>query len=793
MAAAPAQEAVLAQQELDHMNAYWRAANYLSVGQIYLRDNPLLRRPLTKEDIKPRLLGHFGTTPGLNFIYLHLNRIIRHQRVNAMLVVGPGHGAPGIIANTYLEGTYTEVYPDVELNHDGVKRLFRQFSWPYGIPSHDAANVPGSINEGGELGYSLLHAYGAAFDNPDLLVACIVGDGEAETGAAAASWHSNKFLNPITDGAVLPILHLNGFKIANPTVLARIEPAELQSLFEGYGYKPYFLEGDEPMEMHRRMAETMDEIHAEIRRIQTHAREHQDATRPRWPVLILRTPKGWTGPKVVDGKQVEGTWRAHQVPLEEVRTNPEHLKLLEQWLRSYKPEELFDEHGTLLDSIAGVAPLGLERMSVSPHANGGLLLKPLDLPNYREFAVPVPKPGAQEASATSVLGNMLEEVMQRNLASRNFRMFAPDENASNRLQAVYKASGKRWEARIEPVDENLSPDGRVMEVLSENLCEGWLEGYLLTGRHGFFSCYEAFIHIVDSMFNQHAKWLKACQSLPWRKPIASLNYLLSSHVWRQDHNGFSHQDPGFIDHVANKKASIVRIYLPPDANTLLSVADHCLRSRNYVNLIIAGKQPAPQWLSIEAAEQHCIAGLGEWKFASNDNGDPEVVLACAGDVPTLETMAAGDVLREWVPDLRIRVVNVVDLFTLETFDQHPHGIEDEAFDRLFTKDKPVIFAFHGYPTVVHKLIYKRHNHSNFHIHGYKEEGTTTTPFDMTVLNELDRYTLALDAVRYVPRLESRYPEFKQRHSEIMQRHKLYVSEHGEDMPEVRDWKWQPRA
>ena len=780
------------EQELELMDAYWRAANYLSVGQIYLRDNPLLRRPLTRDDIKPRLLGHFGTTPGLNFIYLHLNRIIRHHHAQMMYVVGPGHGAPGIIANTYLEGSYTETYPDIERDEDGLKRLFRQFSWPYGIPSHNAANVPGSIHEGGELGYSLLHAYGAAFDNPELVVACVVGDGEAETGSAAASWHSNKFLNPITDGAVLPILHLNGYKIANPTVLARIEPEELRSLFEGYGYKPYVLEGDDPADMHRRMAQVMDTMYAEIRAIQKKAREANDPARPRWPMLILRTPKGWTGPKFVDGTQIEGTWRAHQVPLEEVRSNPEHLKLLEEWLRSYGPDELFDAGGCLHPSISAVAPQGLERMSVNPHANGGLLLKPLDMPNFRDFAVEVLPERGRDQSATTILGNFLEEVMRRNLESRNFRMFAPDENASNRLQAVYKASGKRWEARFEKVDVDLSVDGRVMEVLSENLCEGWLEGYLLTGRHGYFSCYEAFIHIIDSMFNQHAKWLKACQHLPWRRPIASLNYLLTSHVWRQDHNGFSHQDPGFIDHVANKKANTVRIYLPPDANTLLSVADHCLRSRNYVNLTIAGKQPAPQWLSIEEAAQHCIAGLGTWEWASNDGGDPEVVMACAGDVPTLEAMAAITVLREWVPDLRVRLVNIVDLFTLETFEEHPHGIEQEAFDRLFTRDKPVIFAFHGYPNVVHKLIYKRHNHPNFHIHGYKEEGTTTTPFDMTVLNELDRYTLALDAVKYVPRLKDRFAEFQQRHSELMQKHKLYVSEHGEDMPEVRDWKWTPR-
>ncbi len=779
-------------EELQKMNAYWRAANYLSVGQIYLKDNPLLKRPLTVEDIKPRLLGHFGTTPGLNFIYLHLNRIIRNHHPDMMLVVGPGHGAPGIIANTFLEGTYTEVYPDIERDHDGIKRLFRQFSWPYGIPSHDAANVPGSINEGGELGYSLLHAYGAAFDNPDLIVACIVGDGEAETGSAATSWHSNKFLNPATDGAVLPILHLNGYKIANPTILARIDQDELQSLFRGCGYNPYFLEGEDPMEMHQGMAAVMDTIYEEIREIQRNAREKKTSGYAHWPMLILRSPKGWTGPKFVDGKQVEGTWRAHQVPLEEVRSNPEHLKLLEEWLRSYKPEELFDQHGTFLDSLADMAPKGRLRMSMSGHANGGLLLQPLIMPNFWHFAVDVPSPGALEASATATLGDMLREVMARSLPERNFRMFAPDENASNRLQAVYKVSGKRWEERFLPVDENLSVDGRVMEVLSENMCEGWLEGYLLTGRHGFFSCYEAFIHIVDSMFNQHAKWLKACKALAWRKPIASLNYLLTSHVWRQDHNGFSHQDPGFIDHVANKKADTVRIYLPPDANTLLSVADHCLRSRNYINLIIAGKQPAPQWLNMEMAARHAAAGIGAWEWAGNDNDDPEVVLACAGDVPTLEALAAVTVLRDWAPDLRLRVVNVIDLFTLETFDEHPHGLDNGNFDRLFTKDKPVIFAFHGYPNVVHKLIYKRTNHDNFHIHGYKEEGTTTTPFDMTVLNNLDRYTLALDAIRYVPRMRERVPEMIQRHSEVLQRHKLYVSEHGEDMPEVRNWKWSAR-
>src|ERR1700735_862252 len=646
------------------MNPYGRPANYRSVGQIYLYDNPLLKRPLELSHVKPLVVGHWGTTPGQNFIYVHLNRVIKKYDLDMFYVAGSGHGGPALVGHTYLEGTYSEIYPDVSQDEAGLKRLFKQFSFPGGISSHVAPTTPGSIHEGGELGYSLSHAFGAAFDNPELIVACVVGDGEAETGPLATAWQSNKFLNPITDGAVLPILHLNGYKIANPTVLARIEPDELKSLFEGYGYTPHYLEGDDPAEMHRRMAETLDAIYAEIRRIQQHAREKKDATRPRWPMLILRTPKGWTGPKKGDGVQVEGTWRAHQVPLEEVRTNPEHLKLLERWLRSYKPEELFDKNGCLHESIGAVAPRGLERMSVNPHTNGGLLLQPLDMPNFRNFAVKVDKPGAKQDSATGILGNMLEDVMKRNLPTRNFRMFAPDENASNRLQAVYKASGKRWDARYLPVDENLSVDGRVMEVLSEKLCEGWLEGYLLTGRHGFFSCYEAFIHIIDSMFNQHAKWLKACHNLPWRKPIASLNYLLTSHVWRQDHNGFSHQDPGFIDHVANKKADTVRIYLPPDANCLLSVADHCLRSRNYINLIVAGKQPEPQWLSIDEAVQHCIAGLGVWEWAS-DEGEPDVVMACCGDVPTQETLAAVMLLREEVPEIKVRVVNVVDLMTLQ--------------------------------------------------------------------------------------------------------------------------------
>ena len=780
---------VLSQEQAERLHEYWSAANYLSVGQIYLKSNPLLERPLTPDDIKPRLLGHFGTTPGLNFIYVHLNRIIKATDANVLFVVGPGHGAPGILANTYLEGSYTEIYPNIERDRDGIKSFFRQFSWPYGIPSHDAPNVPGSINEGGELGYSLVHAFGAAFDNPDLLVACVVGDGEAETGTLATSWHSNKFLNPITDGAVLPILHLNGFKIANPTVLARISHDELESLFKGYGYKPYFLEGEDPIEMHQGMAAVMDTMVAEIRAIQQHAREHNDATRPLWPMLVLRSPKGWTGPRVVDGKPVEGTWRAHQVPLEEVRTNPEHLRQLEAWLLSYKPHEVFDKEGCLRADLYDLAPKGNRRIGMNVHSNGGTLLKPLILPDYRNYAVNCPQPCEKETSATENMGNYLRDVMKANLDSKNFRIFGPDETASNRLQAVYQVSGKRWDAAYEEVDENLSLTGRVMEVLSENLCEGWLEGYLLTGRHGYFSCYEAFIHIVDSMFNQHAKWLQECKHLPWRQPIASLNYLLSSHVWRQDHNGFSHQDPGFIDHVANQHSDIVRIYLAPDANTLLAVTDHVLRTRNSINLTIAGKQPQPVYLDIEAATRHVIAGLGEWHWASSTMEEPDVVLAAAGDVPTMEALAAITVLREWAPALKIRFVNVVDLFTLETPGEHPHGIQDEQFDRLFTRDKPVIFAFHGYPTIVHKLTYKRHNHDNFHVHGFIGEGTTTSPFDMTVLNKLDRFTLALDAVRNVPRMAAELRRVEQLHSEKIQEHKLYVSQFGEDMPEVRDWKW----
>ncbi|MBV9406946.1 MAG: phosphoketolase family protein [Acidobacteriaceae bacterium] len=779
----------LSAEEIEKLNEYWFAANYLTVGQIYLKDNPLLERPLTKEDIKPRLLGHWGTTAGLNFIYTHLNRLIRMHDLNMMYIIGPGHGGPGIVAHTYLEGSYTEIYPNVEQNRDGIKRLFRQFSWPYGIPSHVAPETPGSIHEGGELGYSLLHAYGAAFDNPDLIVACIVGDGEAETGALATSWHSNKFLNPAKDGAVLPILHLNGYKIANPTVLARISDEELLDLFRGYGYTPQILEGDDPAVMHPEMAERLEAILSEIRAIQRRARAEQSVERPRWPLLILRTPKGWTGPKEVDGKAVEGTWRAHQVPISDIANNPEHLRILEGWMRSYKPEKLFDAHGRFRADLAELAPKGQRRMGMNPHANGGTLYQPLVMPDFRKHAVKLDRPGAVNAEATRVLGRYLRDVMQHNLKTRNFRVFGPDETASNRLEAIYEVSAKEWMARIEPVDEDLTRDGQVLEVLSEHMCQGWLEGYLLTGRHGFFSCYEAFIHIVDSMFNQHAKWLKVTRNLPWRKPLASLNYLLSSHVWRQDHNGFSHQDPGFIDHVVNKKADIVRVYLPPDANTLLSVTDHCLRSRHYVNLIIAGKQPAPVWLDMDAAVRHCTKGLGVFEWASNDNGNPDVVMACSGDVPTLETLAAVTLLRELAPDIRVRVVNVVDLMTLQPSSEHPHGLPDEQFDELFTTDRPVIFAFHGYPWVIHRLTYRRRNHNNIHVRGYKEEGTTTTPFDMTVLNNLDRFQLTFDAIRRIPRLQSIVEKASDWLYSNLQRHKEYVMECGEDLPEILNWKW----
>jgi xylulose-5-phosphate/fructose-6-phosphate phosphoketolase len=773
---------------LDKMDAYWRAANYLSVGQIYLQDNPLLERPLERRHIKPRLLGHWGTTPGLNFLYVHLNRLIKQNDLDMIYIIGPGHGGPGLVAHTYLEGTYTEIYPAIERSRNGLQRLFRQFSWPYGIPSHVAPETPGSIHEGGELGYSLAHAYGAAFDNPDLIVACIIGDGEAETGALAASWHSNKFLNPARDGAVLPILHLNGFKIANPTVLARISREELTDLLRGCGYEPLFVEGHEPAAVHQALAGTFDRVLAEIRGIQNEARSARTPKRPRWPMVVFRTPKGWTGPKFVDGKPVEGTWRAHQVPIADFE-NPEHLIALEAWMKSYRPSELFDADGKFREEIAALAPTGHRRMGANPHANGGALLQPLSLPRFRDYAVELSRPGAIEAESTRILGKYLRDVFELNAQKRNFRLFGPDETASNRLDAVYDAVEKGWMAAIEAVDVDLSPDGRVLEVLSEHLCQGWLEGYLLTGRHGLFSCYEAFIHIVDSMVNQHAKWLKTTRNIPWRKPIASLNYLLTSHVWRQDHNGFSHQDPGFIDHLANKRAEIVRIYLPPDGNCLLSVADHCLRSLDYINLIIAGKQSEWQWLGIDAAVRHCALGAGTWEWASNESGDPDVVMACAGDVPTLETLAAVTLLRDYVPDLRIRVVNVVDLMVLEPRTEHPHGMEDRDFDELFTRDKPVIFAYHGYPTMIHKLTYRRTNHDNIHVRGYKEEGTTTTPFDMVVLNNLDRYQLALDAIRRVPRLAGQVETATDRYWAMMERHKLYVSAHGEDMPEVRNWKW----
>jgi xylulose-5-phosphate/fructose-6-phosphate phosphoketolase len=773
---------------LEQLNRYWRAANYLSVGQIYLKDNALLREPLTRAHVKPRLLGHWGTTPGLNFVYAHLNRVIRAQDLNMILITGPGHGGPGLVANTYLEGSYTERYPDIERNSHGLHRLFRQFSWPYGVPSHAAPETPGSIHEGGELGYSLAHAYGAAFDNPDLIVTCIVGDGEAETGPLATSWHANKFINPARDGAVLPILHLNGFKIANPTVLARIGRDELEQLMRGYGYEPHFVEGHEPMAMHELMAATLDKCIAKIHEAQARARHGKTIERPRWPMIVLVTPKGWTGPKMVDGKPVEGTWRAHQVPIADM-DNPEHLHQLEQWMRSYKPEELFDDCGTFREDLFALAPTGHRRLGMNPHANGGEILTPLSMPHFRDYALEVPSPGTVRGEATRTLGTFLRDVMAFNGKTQNFRLFGPDETASNRLDAVYQVSKKEWMAATVPNDTDLSADGRVMEILSEHMCEGWLEGYLLTGRHGLFSCYEAFIHIVDSMVNQHAKWLKVTRDIPWRAPIASLNYLLTSHVWRQDHNGFSHQDPGFIDHVANKKADVARIYLPPDANCLLSVADHCLRSRDYINVIVAGKQMSWQWLDMDSAARHCAEGAGIWDWAGNDGDDPDVVMACAGDVPTLETLAAVTLLRKQVPDLRIRVVNVVDLMRLMPEGDHPHGMNDREFENLFTRDKPVIFAFHGYPTLIHKLTYNRVNHGNFHVHGYKEEGTTTTPFDMVVLNNLDRYALALDAIRRVPRLADRIGRAEQTYWSAMERHKLYISEHGEDLPEVREWKW----
>ena len=773
---------------LRRMNAYWRAANYLSVGQIYLRDNAMLDRPLTIADVKPRLLGHWGTTPGLNMLYVHLNRLIVEHDLDMINIIGPGHGGPGLVANTYLEGSYTERYPAIERSRSGMHRLFRQFSWPGGIPSHVAPETPGSIHEGGELGYSLAHAYGAAFDNPDLLVACIIGDGEAETGALAASWHSNKFLNPARDGAVLPILHLNGFKIANPTVLARIDDDELDALLRGYGHEPFYVEGDDPEDVHQQLASTLDSALARIQAIQVAARaEGASAKRPRWPMIVFRTPKGWTGPKIVDGKPVEGTWRSHQVPIADFK-DPEHLLLLEAWMRSYAHEELFDEEGKFREEYASLAPTGHRRMGANPQANGGELLRPLSLPDFHDFAVSVPVPGQVKAEATRVLGKYLRDVMKLNMTAKNFRLFGPDETASNRLADVYDVSGKVWMAQTQADDTDLSTDGRVMEVLSEHLCQGWLEGYLLTGRHGLFSCYEAFVHIVDSMVNQHAKWLKVTRGIPWRRPIASLNYLLTSHVWRQDHNGLSHQDPGFIDHITNKTADVARIYLPPDANCLLSVADHCLRSRGYVNVIVAGKQSDWQWLGMDAAVRHCTAGAGVWAWAGDDE-DPDVVMACAGDVPTLEALAAVTMLRQYVPDIRIRVVNVVDLMVLQPQSEHPHGLDDRAFDAMFTSNKPVIFAYHGYPALIHKLTYARTNHANIHVRGYKEEGTTTTPFDMVVLNDLDRYRLALDAIERIPRLAGRVPEETARYWATMERHKLYIAEHGDDMPEVLDWRW----
>jgi xylulose-5-phosphate/fructose-6-phosphate phosphoketolase len=773
------------------MDGYWRAANYLSVGQIYLYDNPLLKEPLKLEHVKPRLLGHWGTTPGLNFIYVHLNRIIKDYDLNMIYVTGPGHGGPGLVANTYLEGTYSELYPDVSQDEQGMKRLFTQFSFPGGIPSHAAPETPGSINEGGELGYSLAHAYGAALDNPDLLVACVIGDGEAETGALATSWHSNKFLNPVNDGAVLPILHLNGYKIANPTVAARISQEELQQLFRGYGYNPYFVEGDDPDEVHQLMAGTLDRVITEIKNIQNEVRGKGFRKRPSWPMIILRTPKGWTGPKVVDGLPVEGTWRAHQVPLSELATKPEHLKMFEEWMKSYKPEELFDRNGTLIPELAELAPRGKRRMGANPHANGGVLLRDLKMPDFRDYAVALSQPGTVVAEATRNMGAFIRDVMKLNWDRRNFRVFGPDETASNRLTPLFDITDRVFTAEILKTDDHLSPDGRVMEVLSEHLCQGWLEGYLLTGRHGLFSCYEAFIHIVDSMFNQHAKWLKVTRQIPWRRPISSLNYLLTSHVWRQDHNGFSHQDPGFIDHVVNKKADIVRVYLPPDANTLLSVTDHCLRSRNYINLIIAGKQPELQWLDMDSAIKHCSAGLGIWEWASNDEGgEPDVVMACAGDVPTLETLAAVEILRQHFPDLKIRVINVVDLMTLQPQSEHPHGVSDKDFDLLFTKDRPIIFAFHGYPWLIHRLTYRRTNHKNLHVRGYKEEGTTTTPFDMVVLNDLDRFHLVGDVIDRLPGLESRGAYAKQFIRDKLIDHKTYIHRYGEDMPEIRNWGWR---
>jgi xylulose-5-phosphate/fructose-6-phosphate phosphoketolase len=780
----------LSPDALETMHAWWRAANYLSVGQIYLLDNPLLKEPLELKHIKPRLLGHWGTTPGLNFVYVHLNRIIKAHDLDMIYIAGPGHGGPGVVANTWLEGTYSEVYPRVSRDGRGMQRLFKQFSFPGGIPSHAAPETPGSIHEGGELGYALAHAYGAAFDNPELIVACVVGDGEAETGPMATSWHSNKFLNPATDGAVLPILHLNGYKIANPTILGRIDGEELRSLFVGYGYEPYLVEGDDPAVMHQKMAATLDKVLARIRSIQREAREGDRKGRAKWPMIILKTPKGWTGPKEVDGLKTEGFWRSHQVPFSEMAGKPAHIKLLESWMKSYRPEELFDEDGKLRPAIAALAPKGDRRMSANPHANGGLLMRELDLPGIADYAVDIGKPGERDAEATTVMAGFLRDVIRASADRRNFRLFGPDETASNRLSRVFEATDRAWDAETLPYDDHLAPGGRVMEILSEHTCQGWLEGYLLTGRHGLFNCYEAFIHIIDSMFNQHAKWLKSCAEIPWRRPIPSLNYLLTSHVWRQDHNGFSHQDPGFIDYVCNKKPDIVRVYLPPDANSLLFVTDHCLRSWNRVNVIVAGKQPAPQWLSMDEAIKHCTAGIGIWEWASNDRGsEPDVVMACAGDVPTLETLAAVDILRKQIPDLKIRVVNVVDLMTLQPHEEHPHGLRDRDFDEIFTTDKPVIFAHHAYPWLIHRLTYRRTNHGNIHVRGYKEEGTTTTPFDMVVRNDLDRFHLAADVIDRLPKLGYLAAYTKQELRNKLIEHKAYIRERGEDMPEVREWRW----
>jgi xylulose-5-phosphate/fructose-6-phosphate phosphoketolase len=775
-------------EELRLIHAWWRAANYLSAGQIYLLDNPLLTEPLKLEHIKPRLLGHWGTTPGLNLIYAHANRVIKKRDLDAIYIMGPGHGGPAAVANAYLEGTYGEVYPHITADADGVRQVFRQFSFPGGIPSHVAPETPGSIHEGGELGYALVHAYGAAFDNPDLTVFCVVGDGEAETGPLATSWHSNKFLNAKRDGAVLPILHLNGYKIANPTVLARIPEQELRELLEGYGHVPVFVSGDDPEPVHQQLAAAMDWALDEVARIQRAAREQGDASRPRWPVIVLRTPKGWTGPKTVDGKQVEGTFRAHQVPVTDFKAKPDHVQILETWMRSYNPGELFDQSGRLSPEVAALAPHGERRMSANPHANGGVLLKDLRLPDFRSYAVTVDKPGTTTSEATRALGAYLRDVIRAN--PDNFRIVGPDETESNRLQTVYEATDKAWDAELLPGDEHLAPDGRVMEVLSEHMCEGWLEGYLLTGRHGLFNCYEAFIHIIDSMFNQHAKWLKVTRQIGWRRPIASLNYLLTSHVWRQDHNGFSHQDPGFIDHVANKKAEVIRVYLAPDANTLLSVADHCLRSRNYVNVIVAGKQPALNYLSMEEAIVHCTRGLGIWEWASSDAGnEPDVVLACAGDVPTLETLAAADLIRQHLPNLRVRLVNIVDLMRLQPPSEHPHGLADAEFDDIFTRDRPVVFAYHGYPWLIHRLTYRRKNHDNIHVRGYKEEGTTTTPFDMAMLNDLDRFHLVMDAIDRVPGLGTKAAHIRQLMVDKRIEHRQYTRDHGEDPPDIRDWVW----